>query len=448
MMDGQNVLANEKGGTVILDILYIYLIIGVTLEIAGPESLDIRKKVNKMPEKGSGPKWKVFGFGLIIFVAEIVLWPILVPFALRRTRQKKSSAKGSTTELMNTVKAITEGGTDENALPNGYGEFGLVVTNPVLTNSKFGSRQYLSSLYTESGQVTTWVGCGSTMNPVSERPIDIYKIASSEGLALTTVYVSAYNGKNSLLAPKGFRIGPKALYINADEKFEVRYDEYGNDPKLQVLQDIDSREDEPETDEINLVFSEATNETVLELAMSDVAASQVVDAEQLLSGFESKETTKQQDLVKLAEPERNSTPQVITGEQSSKHVAGILVRSKSFEFNQTGYPKTAQDFEFLEKGVLRGLECRELAIARLDHHLFVMADPSLEDLSPEEYAETIAEDQGYLDVGSDAGMSRILDGAYFDFDQLRSCFILGVREGLDGVSPEECEEHYSHLARR
>lgn len=125
-----------------------------------------------------------------------------------------------------------------------------------------------------------------------------------------------------------------------------------------------------------------------------------------------------------------------------------LARSAGFEFNLAGSPKSDVDFQLLKRGVQRGLECRKAAVARLEDHQFIRNNPSLAGSTPEDLGEIIAGNRGYLDVGSESGMQGIIDGADADFDQLRSSFILGVREGLSGITPDECAEYYSHSARR
>lgn len=125
-----------------------------------------------------------------------------------------------------------------------------------------------------------------------------------------------------------------------------------------------------------------------------------------------------------------------------------LARSAGFEFNLAGSPRSAVDFQLLKRGVQRGLECRKAAVARLEDHRFIRNNPALAGSTPEDLGEIIAGNRGYLDVGADSGMEGIIDGADANFDQLRSSFILGVREGLSGITPDECVEYYSHSARR
>jgi hypothetical protein len=125
-----------------------------------------------------------------------------------------------------------------------------------------------------------------------------------------------------------------------------------------------------------------------------------------------------------------------------------LARNAGFEFNLAGNPKSDIDFQLLKRGVQRGLECRRAAITRLEDHRFIRKNPSLAGATPEDLGEIIAGNRGYLDVGSESGMAGIVDGADADFDQLRSSFILGVREGLSGITPDECVEYYSHSAKR
>ncbi len=107
------------------------------------------------------------------------------------------------------LNAFAEQGTDQDVLPNGYGEFGLVATNPIPTRTMMGSARYLASLRTQDGDEVMCTRIGSKLDPVSENPIDVYEVRSLENDVLATIYISPYNRKNSSLAPCGFRIGAR-----------------------------------------------------------------------------------------------------------------------------------------------------------------------------------------------------------------------------------------------
>lgn len=91
---------------------------------------------------------------------------------------------------------------DADEIPNGYGEYGSEVTNPVLTTSAHGSEDYLSRLRF-NGQPITYQRLGSTSSDVTSGSIDIYAISFS-GRSLGNIYICPYHKRNSKKAPKGF----------------------------------------------------------------------------------------------------------------------------------------------------------------------------------------------------------------------------------------------------
>lgn len=191
----------------ILDLVYSYLIVGVIISAFGPARKDIQADTNKILDAGSVQNWRVYGFAVVMFVIYSLLWPVSLPYTWQNAKERKRRADSPMFQLMSALNELGEEGTDQDALPNSSGEFGLSVTNPIPTQSIFGSRRYLSSLRTEDGQELTFERHGSTMNDISQHPIDIYSVAPVNGGKATTVYVSPYHKRNSGLAPRGFQLG-------------------------------------------------------------------------------------------------------------------------------------------------------------------------------------------------------------------------------------------------
>lgn len=94
-------------------------------------------------------------------------------------------------------------GTDKDVMPEGYGEFGLEITNPIPTSSIPDSNFYLNSLRTQNGSEITFDRIGSMGAPNISHTIDAYTI-SANGQELATIYICPYNKKTSTKAPKGF----------------------------------------------------------------------------------------------------------------------------------------------------------------------------------------------------------------------------------------------------
>jgi hypothetical protein len=91
-------------------------------------------------------------------------------------------------------------GTEDNEIPEGYGEFGLEVTNPVPTNTVFGSTSYLGRLRTLDGVKVTYMNAPNIL-----QIIDGYRIFAN-GKQIATLYICPYNKRNSTKAPNGFKL--------------------------------------------------------------------------------------------------------------------------------------------------------------------------------------------------------------------------------------------------
>lgn len=106
--------------------------------------------------------------------------------------------------LFEIMQSMNEGGTEEDEIPEGYGEFGYELTNPIPVNTSFGSTSYLAKLKTMNNLKITYERIGSFSSPISNHPIDGYQI-SVDGKDLATLYISCYHKKNSDKAPKNFK---------------------------------------------------------------------------------------------------------------------------------------------------------------------------------------------------------------------------------------------------
>lgn len=94
-------------------------------------------------------------------------------------------------------------GTDQDTIPEGFGEFGLELTNPIPVHTIIGNRVYLDKLRTLDGKKVEYERQGSTHCGNIKNCIDIYNI-TVESIFVAKLYISPYNRKNSERAPKGF----------------------------------------------------------------------------------------------------------------------------------------------------------------------------------------------------------------------------------------------------
>jgi hypothetical protein len=102
-------------------------------------------------------------------------------------------------------KSMNPRGTDQEEMPEGYGEFGLEITNPIPVSSIPDSYFYLQKLKTTNGETITFNRIGSMQAPNITNLIDAYKIFVN-GKPRATIYICPYNKETSTKAPKGFKL--------------------------------------------------------------------------------------------------------------------------------------------------------------------------------------------------------------------------------------------------
>lgn len=107
-------------------------------------------------------------------------------------------------ELRETLSALCEDGVDVDALPNGYGEFGLTPTNPIPTRAASGTAAYLARLRFRDGSRIVSRRVGSVGSDVSPFPVDAYAISLADGTRLATLYLSPYQKRVSRRVPRNF----------------------------------------------------------------------------------------------------------------------------------------------------------------------------------------------------------------------------------------------------
>jgi hypothetical protein len=109
--------------------------------------------------------------------------------------------------LFEIMEKLNEGGTDQDTMPDGYGEFGHDITNPIPVNTVMGSIAYLGTLRTLNGTKIQYERIGSTSAQNIDQTIDKYAILDN-GQKIATLFICPYNKKNSERPPKGFTISP------------------------------------------------------------------------------------------------------------------------------------------------------------------------------------------------------------------------------------------------
>lgn len=108
-------------------------------------------------------------------------------------------------DLFEAMKTLNTEGLEVDVLPDGYGEFGHDITNPIPTNTPMGSLAYMGALKTLDGYKVQYERLGSTTAPNLDYPVNIYEVFKN-GEKIATLYLTTRNNKNSEKAPKGFKL--------------------------------------------------------------------------------------------------------------------------------------------------------------------------------------------------------------------------------------------------
>ena len=110
--------------------------------------------------------------------------------------------------MSDAASSLAGKGCDTDEIPEGIGEFGLEITNPIPVKGIPENETYLSRLKTLDGDSITWEREGSGKADNIEdggSPIDRYKIYNSNGDYYSTLYICPYNQKTSDKIPVGFK---------------------------------------------------------------------------------------------------------------------------------------------------------------------------------------------------------------------------------------------------
>ena len=149
---------------------------------------------------------------LVILASTALLFTVwkLIRVRARRTPKNPLEALEDTEYFQQNLrvcelqKKIMAQGTEQDVMPEGTGEFGLEATNPIPTFTTMGNIAYLGKLRTMKGTKVLYERTGPANVTNIPYMIDAYRI-TGDGQA-TTIYLCAYNRKNSEKAPKGFRL--------------------------------------------------------------------------------------------------------------------------------------------------------------------------------------------------------------------------------------------------
>jgi len=96
-------------------------------------------------------------------------------------------------------------GTDKDEMPEGYGEFGLEITNPIPVRSIPDGYFYLNRLKTVEGMDVSYERIGAMQASNIQHTIDGYNLFV-KGKKIAVVFICPYNICTSKKAPRGFKL--------------------------------------------------------------------------------------------------------------------------------------------------------------------------------------------------------------------------------------------------
>lgn len=128
----------------------------------------------------------------------------LYEFLKKKFLQKTHSGDDNIIEIISKGVFAGDTGYDLDEIPEGFGEFGLDVTNPIPVQGIISNKVYLKRLITIESDKIRWKREGSAKTDNIENAIDIYKIFGTDGNFITKLFISPYHKRISNKVPKGF----------------------------------------------------------------------------------------------------------------------------------------------------------------------------------------------------------------------------------------------------
>lgn len=187
----------------------LYLITGIVL-VTFTRARAVMKEKLRDTDFSKVPRWKIVLFYILIYSGCILLWPVFLKSWFSEKPKTALDALNENQEindlkeLFEAMKELSNSGIDADEFPDGTGEFGLELTNPVPCNTVYGSQMYLSNLRTEDGEEIKYERIGSFSSELLPEPIDGYQIFNQNGEELSVIYISPYQKHNSNKAPRGY----------------------------------------------------------------------------------------------------------------------------------------------------------------------------------------------------------------------------------------------------
>lgn len=165
------------------------------------ESDDEARFVNSFLQRAAGGISEREAYDMYVYFAGEARYYDLIKLQAKRNGADLSVLGDA---LFGDMPWIYSAGVRTDEIPGGYGEYGLVATNPIPTVSILGSNRYLGMLRFEGHPVEA-SRFGSTSSEVTPGPVDRYMLTVA-GSAVGSVFICPYHKRNSQKAPKGFTL--------------------------------------------------------------------------------------------------------------------------------------------------------------------------------------------------------------------------------------------------
>lgn len=191
-------------------ILIVYSLVGLIIILSTSARQEVVDTLRDLLS-ASAPTWKIIIAMTIICTGILLFWPFFLPGLLRKRKSawdvlQENPAFQQQKDLFDAMSTMCEDGCEMDEIPEGYGDFGYDITNPIPTKTVFGSTSYLARLRSHDGAKVIYNRQGSLSSPVSSHPIDGYTISHPDGKELAILYLSPYHKRNSEKVPEGFTL--------------------------------------------------------------------------------------------------------------------------------------------------------------------------------------------------------------------------------------------------
>jgi hypothetical protein len=205
-------------------------------------------------------------FLLLFFIIIIAVLLTVVDWIKEQLGIGQSSTKSDNFDLGKAAFGSgKKGSTSNNEISNGFGEFGMVKTNPIPLNGVFALYTYLPELrypYTSKTGFVTYLpvqfertmdsdntpigaslsdfsgAAGGTSAPNIGDNIDVYNLYDQSGFKLAKIYLHGYQSYTSAKAPEGFVLASDISDEQDAVKVIDKLENLSEDEKEKLGQDV------------------------------------------------------------------------------------------------------------------------------------------------------------------------------------------------------------------